>query len=106
MKNAFAVTGLAIVLAVLLSSPTFAQTSNQPPVNATPAPAPAVASETLAADVPLDVVIEEATEDRAKMLMRCLGPPPRPLHTTRAEKELPASEPAVIVSAETTSLTR
>lgn len=99
MKNALAVTGLAIVLAVLLSSPTFAQTSNQPPVKATPAPAPAV--ETASADVPLDTLIEEAQtpEDRARMLLRCIGPAPRPMHVAKPAKEAPASEPAVIENA-------
>lgn len=94
IKRAFAVTGVAVVIAMLLSSPTFAQTS-QPSLNAKPAPAPAVEP---AADVPLDGLMDEAMtpEDRARMLLRCIGPPPRQLQTTRAESQAPASELAVI----------
>jgi hypothetical protein len=97
IKRALAVTGAAVVIAMLLSSPTFAQTS-QPALNAKPAPAPVAEP---AADVPLDGLIEEAmtAEDRARMLLRCVGPPPRPLHTTRAEREAAASEPAVMTDA-------
>lgn len=95
MNRALAVTGAAIVIAVLLSSPTFAQTG-QPSPNAKPAPAAAEP----AADVPLDGLIDEAMtqDDRARLLLRCIGPPPRPLPTTRAESE-PASEPAVLADA-------
>lgn len=96
MNRALAVTGAAIVIAVLLSSPTFAQTS-QPPLNAQPAPAVVEP----AADTPLDSLVDEAVtqEDRARLLLRCIGPPPRPLPTTRAESTEPASEPAVIADA-------
>jgi hypothetical protein len=95
MKNAILATGAAILIAVLLSSPTFAQTA-KPPVNAAPAPAP-VAVEEPAADVPIDALIETAStpEDRIALLRRCAGPPPRPMPAQVARFE-PASEPAVI----------
>lgn len=95
MKNAILATGAAILIAVLLSSPTFAQTA-KPPVNAAPASAP-VAVDEPAADVPIDALIETAStpEDRIALLRRCAGPPPRPMPAQVAKVE-PASEPAVI----------
>ena len=95
MKNAIFATGAALVIAVLLSSPTFAQTSNQRPVNAAPAPAPIV-EEAPAADVPLDVLIEQAStpEERARLLLRCIGP--RPKLDAEVRPEPPASEPALV----------
>ena len=80
VKRGLVVSGVAVVLAILLSSPTFAQTAPQP---ATPTPAPVTAPETPAAEpdasVPLDALIDQATtpEARAKLLLRCSGPPPR-----------------------------
>lgn len=97
MKNAILATGAALLIAVLMSSPTFAQTSNQQPANAAPAPAP-VAADVPAADAPLDELIDGAiTLDRAELIRRCAGPPPRPFPTTRAEQE-PASEAATIAA--------
>jgi hypothetical protein len=97
MKNAILATGAALVLAVLLSSPTFAQTSNQRPTNAAPAPAP-VAAEMPADDTPLDVLIEQAStlEERARLPLRCVGPRPKP--DAEIAQEPPASEPAVIAT--------
>ena len=94
MKDAILATGAALVIAALLSSPTFAQTSNQRPVNAAPAPAPVV--EEVAADVPLDVLIEQAStpEERARLLLRCIGP--RPKLDAEVRPEPPASEPALV----------
>ncbi|MFT3723829.1 MAG: hypothetical protein QM773_09605 [Hyphomonadaceae bacterium] len=96
MKNAMLATGAALLLAVLLSSPTFAQTA-KPPLNAAPAPAPA-AVEQPAADVPIDALIETAStpEDRIALLRRCAGPPPRPMPAKDVAKTEPMSEPAVI----------
>ncbi|MDP3491669.1 MAG: hypothetical protein Q8R82_01030 [Hyphomonadaceae bacterium] len=96
MKNAILATGAALLIAVLLSSPTFAQTSNARTVNAAPAP---VADEAPAADAPLDELILEAMtpEDRAMLIRRCAGPPPRPLPAETASP-LPASEPAIIAA--------
>ena len=97
MKNAILATGAALLIAVLLSSPTFAQTSNQQPANAAPAPAP-VAVTAPAADTPLDELIDaDITLDRAELIRRCAGPPPRPFPTTRAEQE-PASETTAIAA--------
>lgn len=80
VKRGLVVSGVALVLAILLSSPTAAQTPAQP-VNASPAPAvtqDAAAAEPDAA-APLDAQIEAATTsaDRMKLLLRCSGPPPR-----------------------------
>ncbi len=96
MNRALTITGAAIVIAVLLSSPTFAQT-NQLSLNAQPAPAAAEPSP----DTPLDELIDDAVsqEDRARLLLRCIGPPPPQFPTTRAESMAPASEPAVMVDA-------
>ena len=99
MKRELAVTGIALIVSILLSSPSLAQT--QPAMNAKPAPAPV---ETQAEPEPilsLDELVQGdfSHEDRAKMLMKCIGPPPRPFHSTQAEKTEPASEPAVIADA-------
>lgn len=91
MKNAILATGAALVIAVLLSSPTFAQTARAP-VGAAPAPAP-LAAEEHAADAPIDALIETAStpEDRIALLRRCAGPPPRPPSETKAPAPAPAS---------------
>ena len=97
MKNAILATGAALLIAVLLSSPTFAQTSSQQPANAAPAPAPAAIGAP-AADTPIDELIDgDITLDRAELIRRCAGPPPRPFPTTRAEQEQ-ASEAATIAA--------
>lgn len=103
MKNAIFVTGAALLLAVLLSSPTFAQTGQT--ASAAPAPAPVetpvetpvtapVTAPEPAADVAIDALIETAStpEDRAALLRRCAGPPPRPTHAGHAPR-VAASEP-------------
>lgn len=100
MKRELALTGVALLISVLLSSPTFAQTKPQT-TNAAPAPAPVEVA--VNADEPvlsLDELVQGdfSHEDRAKLIMRCIGPPPRPLHSTQADSQ-PASEPAVIADA-------
>lgn len=94
MKTAILATGAALLFAVLLSSPTFAQT-NMRPATADPAPAPIAEA---SADTPLDGLLEEAMtlEDRAMLLRRCAGPPPKPFPTEVATA--PVSEPAVIAA--------
>jgi hypothetical protein len=95
MKNAIFSASAGLVIAVLLSSPSFAQTT---PTNATPTPTPVVAEPEPAADVPLDELIEAAVtpEDRMRLLLRCSGPPPRPIAEHNVAKAEPASEPAVL----------
>jgi hypothetical protein len=95
VKRGLVVSGVAIVLAILLSSPTFAQTAPQP---ASPTPAPITAPEATPArepdaSVPLDALIDQATtpEARAKLLLRCSGPPPR-LPKAVADASKPAAE--------------
>ena len=94
MKTAILATGAALLLAVLLSSPTFAQTHARP-AKAEPAPAPIAEA---SADTPLDGLLDEAMtlEDRAMLLRRCAGPPPKPFPVEVATA--PASEPAVIAA--------
>lgn len=94
MKTAILATGAALLFAVLLSSPTFAQTNTRP-ATADPAPAPIAEA---SADTPLDGLLEEAMtlEDRAMLLRRCAGPPPKPFPTEVATA--PVSEPAVIAA--------
>jgi hypothetical protein len=95
MKNAIFASGAGLVLAVLLSSPSFAQTT---PAAAAPTPTPVVADAEPAADVPLDELIEAAVtpEDRMRLLLRCSGPPPRPIASMPPAKEMPALEPATV----------
>jgi hypothetical protein len=95
MKRELAVTGIALVVAILLSSPSIAQTTN-----AKPALAPVEAVTEAEPILSLDELVQAdiAPEDRAKMLLRCIGPGPRPLHSTQAESQ-PASEPAVMANA-------
>lgn len=100
MKRELALAGIALVVSVLLSSPTFAQTSNATP-NAAPAPAPievtapahvAVQAEELSID---DAIMMASTpEERAAVLRRCSGPPPR--IAPAATPVAPAHEPAVL----------
>jgi hypothetical protein len=90
MNKFLAVSGFSLVVALLLASPTFAQTSNQPPA-ATPAPAAELAEP--AADTPIDELIAQAAtpEDRRRLMLRCAGPPPRPMPVAEAAKSEPAA---------------
>ena len=95
MKREFALAGIALVVSVLLSSPTFAQTP-QPQVAATPAPAPIeTVAPAQAEELSIDVAIMLASTpaERSAVLRRCSGPPPRIMTPVKAE--VPASEPAV-----------
>ena len=95
MKNAIYATGAALVIAVLLSSPTFAQTPDKPATNT--APAPLAMEEAPAADLSIDdlILLASTPEVRARLMLRCAGPPPRPLHSTQADVQ-PASEPVFL----------
>ncbi len=78
---------IAIVLALGVSAPAMAQQAANPPANAAD---PGLIDE--------DLILEATTqEDRAMMLRRCAGPPPRPIASTATPKETPLSEPAVVV---------
>lgn len=91
MKRELALTGIALVISVLLSSPSVAQ----PATRAEPAPAPVEITLTPEAE---ELSIDEAIlfastpEERAMLLRRCAGPPPMPPAELAAEA--PASEPA------------
>lgn len=91
MKSVIFASAAGVVLAVLLSSPTFAQTT---PSNAAPTPAgePPVVQSEPAADTPLDELISAAVtpEDRMRLMLRCSGPPPRPIASPAPASETPA----------------
>jgi hypothetical protein len=96
MKREFALAGIALVVSVLLSSPTFAQTP-QPQISATPAPAPVeVTAPAHAEELSIDdaIMMASTPAERAAVLRRCSGPPPRLRVAVKAEA--PASEPAVL----------
>lgn len=101
MKREFAIAGLALVVSILLSSPSIAQTA---PEKTKPAAEPAAAITTEAApalsleEMSLDdaILFASSPEDRMRVLMRCAGPPPR-IAPEMASLEL-ASEPAVILA--------
>lgn len=99
MKREFAVAGIALVVSILLSSPTLAQTKPTP-LNAAPAPASIeTAAPAQADEISIDdaIMMASTPEERAAVLRRCAGPPPRiaPAATPVAPASEPASEPAV-----------
>lgn len=101
MKREFAIAGLALVVSILLSSPSIAQTA---PEKAKPAAEPVAEAATDAApefsleEMSLDdaILFASSPEDRMRVLMRCAGPPPR-VAPEMASLE-PASEPAVVLA--------
>ena len=101
MKREFAIAGLALVVSILLSSPSIAQTA---PEMAKPAAEPVAEATTEAApefsleEMSLDdaILFASSPEDRMRVLMRCAGPPPR-VAPEMASLE-PASEPAVVLA--------
>lgn len=100
MKRELALTGLALLVSVLLSSPTFADPA-RPTAKAAPAPAPVEAPLAVNAVTPVeelsldDAILLAATpEERAAVLRRCAGPPPR--IAVAASVDARTSEPAVI----------
>jgi hypothetical protein len=82
-----------IALIAFAAAPALAQTAKTtPPKPVAEVKEPAAIEITDA--TPLDVIVQEAPdEDRAKMLRRCMGPPPKLAKEIAALK--PASEPAV-----------
>lgn len=91
MKRQLAVTGIALVVSILLSSPALA---GGPPPAAKPAPAPVVAevSDVNVEEMSIDEAIMYAStpEERHRVMMRCAGPPPRPADEVA---EVPVLEP-------------
>ena len=75
---------ISIVVALTLSAPALAMTGPNPP-----APADAgLIDESLILDA-------TTPEDRAALLRRCAGPPPRPMASADKPKQTPVPEPAV-----------
>lgn len=81
MKRELAITGIALVVSILLSSPSFAQTT--PPESDTAAKSPPVISSVIdrvmAEELSLDeaILFASTPEERRMLMMRCAGPPPR-----------------------------
>lgn len=94
MKRELALTGIALLVSVLLSSPAMAQIAPKP-ANVDPAPTP-IETVALAAleDLSIDdaILMASTPQERAMVLRRCAGPPPR----MAAKVEPPASKPAVV----------
>jgi hypothetical protein len=76
---------LSIAFSVGLSAPTLAQTSPNPPADTS-------------ADVIDETLILEATtlEDRAAMLRRCAGPPPKAMIAADKPKQTPVPAPVSV----------
>jgi len=92
MKRELAITGIAIVISILLSSPSLAQTSQ--PASTTPAPAPIDTPAEPEPILSLDELVQGdfAPEDRGKLLMKCIGPRPQPFPAEKVASR-PESEP-------------
>lgn len=81
MKREFAIAGIALVVSILLSSPSLAQTA---PAKAEPAATPASVASTATEDtiaveeISLDdaILLASSPEDMKRLMMRCAGPPP------------------------------
>jgi hypothetical protein len=89
---------LAVIalISMCAAAPALAQTGKTAP--AKPVAPVAEATEPAAVEItdatPLDVIVQEAPDqDRAKMLRRCAGPPPKLAKEIAALK--PASEPSI-----------
>jgi hypothetical protein len=80
---------LSIVFSVGLSAPSFAQSAN-------------VAGSNPPADTSADVIDESlileasSLEDRAALLRRCAGPPPKAMIASGKQKQAPISEPIAV----------
>jgi hypothetical protein len=76
---------LSIVFSVGLSAPTFAQTGPNPPTD-------------VSADIIDESLILEATtlEDRAALLRRCAGPPPKAMIAADKPKQTPVPAPVSV----------
>jgi hypothetical protein len=101
MKREFAIAGLALVVSILLSSPSIAQTapekakpSAEHVAEATTDAEPAFSLEEMSLDDA--ILFASSPEDRIRVLMRCAGPPPR-IAPEMASLE-PSTAPAVILA--------
>ena len=101
MKREFAIAGLALVVSILLSSPSIAQTSPgktkpaaEPVAETTTAAEPALSLEEMSLDDA--ILFASSHEDRMRVLTRCAGPPPQAMPPMASLE--PVSEPAVIVA--------
>jgi hypothetical protein len=76
---------VSLVLALGLAAPAFAQTSPNPPADTS-------------ADIIDESLILEATtlEDRAAMLRRCAGPPPKAVIAADKPKQTPVPAPVSV----------
>ncbi len=78
MKREFAIAGIALVVSILLSSPSLAQTA---PAKAEPASVASTATEDTIAveEISLDdaILLASSPEDMKRLMMRCAGPPPQ-----------------------------
>lgn len=97
MKRELALAGIALVVSILLSSPSIAQTT---PAKSEPAPVAATHEAPALEEMSLDdaILFASTADERKRLLMRCAGPAPRPLHSTQADNQ-PVSEPAVMADA-------
>lgn len=97
MKRELAVTGIALIVAILLSSPALAQTPD--PTSAKPAPALSATTVEPEPILSLDELVQGdfAAEDRARMLLRCIGPRPQPFPAKKKDSR-PAAGPDEPVS--------
>ncbi len=99
MKREFAIAGLALVVSILLSSPSIAQTT---PDKAKPASEPAAEITTDTAlsleEMSIDdaILFASSPGDRMRVLMRCAGPPPQAMPPMASLE--PISESAVILA--------
>jgi hypothetical protein len=87
---------LIALIALGAAAPALAQEKN---TNARPVAQNAAPAVEITDATPLDVIVQEAPEeDRARMLMRCVGPPPKlaPKPASDIAALKPASEPAAI----------
>ncbi len=83
---------VSMVLALGIPAPAFAQQAASPLADKSAAhDAAPILDETLIGEV-------TTMEERAMMLRRCAGPPPRTIASTPAPKEAPVSKPAAVVS--------
>jgi hypothetical protein len=97
MKREFALAGIALVVSILLSSPTLAQTPQLQPAAADARVPIELVAPALAEELSMDdaIMLARTQEERTAVLRRCSGPPPR--LRAPAVTEAPARAPAIPV---------